>query len=287
MTVTRAASSNADLSALSLSSGTLSPIFASATTGYTASVGNATTSLTVTPTVLAGTSSLTVNGVATTSGNASGAIALNVGSNTITTVVTAQDGTTTTNYTITLTRTRLSQISGTSPVGGGVITASLVGPLGCGFDRAEFIPFTGNPGSPPASNVTAGYVFAQGLFDFAVGGCPNTSTVTITMTYPQSFPASAVYMKYGPTQITATPHWYVFPGASISGNTVTLTITDGEAGDDDLVANGSIVDPGGVAVAGGSVAAIPTLSQWGLLLLALLLTGVTGLTIKRIMSGKP
>jgi hypothetical protein len=58
-------------------------------------------------------------------------------------------------------------------------------------------------------------------------------------------------MKYGPTQINAIPHGYGFPGASINGNTVILTIADGEAGDDDMVANGSIVDPGGVAVASG------------------------------------
>ncbi|UUZ51847.1 cadherin-like beta sandwich domain-containing protein [Massilia sp. B-10] len=102
--MTRSGSANANLSALSLSSGTLAPVFASGTTSYTASVGNATTSLTVTPTVADATASITVNGVAVTSGNASGAIALNVGSNTITTVVTAQDGTTTKTYTVTVTR---------------------------------------------------------------------------------------------------------------------------------------------------------------------------------------
>ena len=104
ITVTRAASANANLSALSLSSGTLAPVFAAGTTSYTASVSNATTSLTVTPTLADATASVTVNGVATTSGNASGAIALNVGSNTITTVVTAADGATAKTYTVTVTR---------------------------------------------------------------------------------------------------------------------------------------------------------------------------------------
>ncbi|UUZ47827.1 cadherin-like beta sandwich domain-containing protein [Massilia sp. B-10] len=74
------------------------------TTSYTASVGNATTSLTVTPTRSDANASITVNGVAVISGNASGAIALSVGSNTITTIVTAQDGTTTKTYTVTVTR---------------------------------------------------------------------------------------------------------------------------------------------------------------------------------------
>ncbi len=47
---------------------------------------------------------ITVNSVAVTSGSASGRIALAVGDNTITTVVTAQDGTTTHTYSIMLTR---------------------------------------------------------------------------------------------------------------------------------------------------------------------------------------
>ncbi|MGH7021401.1 MAG: cadherin-like beta sandwich domain-containing protein, partial [Brevundimonas sp.] len=97
-------SSNATLSALALSSGTLSPVFDAGTASYTASVSGATTSITVTPTVADADATVTVNGVSLTSGSASGAIALNVGSNTITTVVTAQDGTTTRTYTTTVTR---------------------------------------------------------------------------------------------------------------------------------------------------------------------------------------
>ncbi len=104
ITVTRAASTNADLSNLSVSSGTISPAFASGTTGYTASVINTVTSLTVTPTTSDATATITVNGTAVTSGSASGAISLNTGPNTITTVVTAQDGVTTKTYTVTVTR---------------------------------------------------------------------------------------------------------------------------------------------------------------------------------------
>jgi gliding motility-associated-like protein len=103
VTVTRAQSSNADLTSLTLSNGTLSPAFVTATTTYTASVSNATTAITLTPTIADATATVTVNGNAVTSGSASGSIALSVGANTITTVVTAQDGTTKT-YTITVTR---------------------------------------------------------------------------------------------------------------------------------------------------------------------------------------
>jgi len=102
--VTRAASSNANLSAFKISNGTLTPAFATGTITYTASVVNGVASMTVIPTAADVTATITVDGTAVTSGSASGAIALAVGSNTITTVVTAQDGTTTKTYTLTVTR---------------------------------------------------------------------------------------------------------------------------------------------------------------------------------------
>ena len=104
VTVMRESSSNADLSGLTLSSGTLNPTFGAGTTSYTASVGNSVSSLTVTPTVADPTATVTVNGASVASGSASNGIGLNVGSNTITVVVTAQDGTTTKTYTVTVTR---------------------------------------------------------------------------------------------------------------------------------------------------------------------------------------
>ncbi|CAN2226040.1 Listeria/Bacterioides repeat [Candidatus Nanopelagicaceae bacterium] len=98
-------SSVATLSALALSnSAVLSPTFDSATTSYTTTVGNSVSSLTVTPTKTQANASIKVNGVAVNSGAASAAIPLSVGSNTITVLVTAQNGTTTKSYTITVTR---------------------------------------------------------------------------------------------------------------------------------------------------------------------------------------
>ncbi len=74
------------------------------TTTYTTSVSNATTSVKVTPTTQDANAKVKVNGVAVTSGTASASIALAVGANTITTIVTAQDGTTTRTYSIKVTR---------------------------------------------------------------------------------------------------------------------------------------------------------------------------------------
>ncbi|MBP1991739.1 S-layer homology domain-containing protein [Paenibacillus eucommiae] len=110
------ASSNADLSGLTLSGGALSPAFASGTTDYTSSVANDVTSLTVTGSVSQSHATMTVNGIRAESGQASGAINLNVGNNLITIVVTAQNGTTKT-YEIAVTRAGASSSSGGSYTG--------------------------------------------------------------------------------------------------------------------------------------------------------------------------
>ena len=100
------------------------------------------------------------------------------------------------------------------------------------------------------------------------GTAGNSSTIVLS--YPFELPAGARYYKYGPTADNPTDHWYAYPGAVISGNTITLTLTDGGAGDSDLSVNGIIDDPGGPAwiSAPGNVTAIPTLPQWAMMLLA-------------------
>ena len=98
------ASSDADLSGLTLSAGTLDPAFARDSLSYTATVANSITSLTVTPTSNHNGATITVNGTSVSSGSASSAISLSVGENTITIVVTAEDGTTTKTYTVTVER---------------------------------------------------------------------------------------------------------------------------------------------------------------------------------------
>jgi sugar lactone lactonase YvrE len=106
--VTRAPSSNASLANLSVSPGTLSPVFAAGTTAYTAQVSNATTSITITPTASDATATLKVNGTTVSSGSASASLPLLVGSNTITVIVTAQDAVTTQTYTIIINRAESS-----------------------------------------------------------------------------------------------------------------------------------------------------------------------------------
>jgi hypothetical protein len=95
-------SSNANLSGLTISSGTLSPSFGYGTTSYTVSIDNGVSSINVTPTKEDANASITINGYSVNSGS-SQTVSLNVGANAINIVVTAQDGTTKT-YTVNVTR---------------------------------------------------------------------------------------------------------------------------------------------------------------------------------------
>lgn len=99
-------SNNASLAGLAFSSGTfaLTPAFSSSTTSYTIGTLSGTSSINLTPTLSESHAAMTVNGMPVASGSASGAINLSYGDNVITTVVTAQDGTTVKTYTITATR---------------------------------------------------------------------------------------------------------------------------------------------------------------------------------------
>lgn len=106
-------SSDATLSGLSLSAGALSPSFSAATSNYSATVAFDVSSVTVTPVVNESHATVTVNGSSVASGSASQAIALNVGSNTISVLVSAQDGTTR-GYSISVTRAEAPPASANS-----------------------------------------------------------------------------------------------------------------------------------------------------------------------------
>ena len=155
--VTRALpSSNADLTGLSLSQGTLSPAFASPTTGYSASVAYGIAGLTVTPTAstATGVKTIKVNNVLVASGSASANIPLTVGTNTISVAVTAEDGTTTKTYTVTVTRA----VSTNTDLTGLVISQGTLSPsfasATTGYSASVAYSIAGLTVTPTASTAT-------------------------------------------------------------------------------------------------------------------------------------
>ncbi len=166
-------------------------------------------------------------------------------------------------------------ITGPNPGGSGDISASLSGggsgrwifaPSGNGIDEtAGFIPLSGHPKSPGVTP-PLGYLFAYGLFDFVLIEGEAGSAASLTITYPEALPEGSEFLMFGATTSNPTPHWYRYPSAVVSGNSVTLSVTDGGSGDGELTANSLIRGQGGVAYI--SATAVPTLTPWALLLLA-------------------
>lgn len=160
--------------------------------------------------------------------------------------------------------------------GTGNETASFTGGgAGCAFGSAQF---QATPAAPPA-----GVSMPHGVFSFTTTNCVAGATLNFTITYPQPLPAGTQYYKYGPEfGGSAVPHWYVLPGAVVSGNQITFSITDNGQGDSNPAA-GFITDPSGPGVpaaASGGVSSVPTLSEWGMILLSLLMAAV-GLVSRR------
>jgi hypothetical protein len=86
----------------------------------------------------------------------------------------------------------------------------------------------------------SGYEFPDGLASYQVIGVIRGSTITVKVTFPSGIPAGSKVFKVGSTGFKEVAN------PVVQDNTVTLTLTDGGAGDSDGVANGVIVDPVGV-----------------------------------------
>jgi len=91
------------------------------------------------------------------------------------------------------------------------------------------------PADPPED-----YAFPHGMFSFQVVGLIPGETVTLTIQLPTAVPTGTKWWKYHAGQW----HDYNVP-ITISGNTITITLTDGGIGDIDGIADGIITDPGG------------------------------------------
>ena len=195
-------SNNADLTALTLSSGSLSPAFASGTTAYNASVPNPTPTITVTPTAarVFSTIEVRINGGAyasVSSGTASAALVLPVGTgNTVDVRVTAQDGTLKT-YTTTITRPAIDPT----------------------FTSAGTIPVTANGYTATGDSlgtVTLGFAPTTGLILTVVN---NTSATAITGTLPGLAQGQAITLSYN--SVPYTFHVDYFGG---TGNDLVLVL---------------------------------------------------------------
>jgi hypothetical protein len=124
---------------------------------------------------------------------------------------------------------------------------TLTSPTGTTLANVQAVP------NPSPSNIPSGATFPVGFFAFQVQGLAPGAATTVTLGLPSDVTVNTYY-RYGPTPDNSQPHWYSFlfdgtTGAEIDNthHQIILHFVDGQRGDDDLAANGSITDPGGPA----------------------------------------
>jgi FG-GAP repeat protein/cadherin-like protein len=162
-------SGDAGLASLTLSSGSLNETFASGTTSYTADLGVSVQSLQVIPTASNGGASISVNGSTVTSGSASGDLVQNLGGNTVTILVTAEDEVTTQTYTLTATWALKAQqayikASNTAATDQFTRSIALSGDtlvIGAPQEDSSATGINGDQGDNTAAEAGAAYVFVR------------------------------------------------------------------------------------------------------------------------------
>ncbi|MBW2171864.1 MAG: hypothetical protein JRF69_07775, partial [Deltaproteobacteria bacterium] len=121
----------------------------------------------------------------------------------------------------------------------------------------SFFTGAGAAPNPSPGNTPPGITFPFGFFSFIINNLPTGGATTVTIHLSGSAPAD--YWKYGRTPADPANHWYLFAkeedaegnvtGAeNISATTIRLYFVDGKRGDNDLTANGTVIDPGAPAV---------------------------------------
>ena len=276
-------SSNANLSTLALSSGTLSPTFAAGTTTYTASVANSVNSLTVTPTVAEAHATVKVNGVTATSGSAATISGLIVGTNTITVEVTAQDPTITKTYTVTVTRNSNDANLSALAISQGTLSPSFAtGTISYSASVANSVgtlTLTPTVNFPSATVTVSGTAVTSGspsgAISLAVGanvipvlvtaqdGTLQTYTVTVTRTASNNADPSALALSVGTLVPAFDVGTFVYTASvdnSVTSFTVSSSASEGHA---TITVNGHSADTPVVLAVGANTITIVVTAQDG------------------------
>lgn len=211
-------------------------------------------------------------------------------------------------YTFTVTAINSAGTGATSAVSDSVTPSATAasgsvpeGESGSGIASAVAAPL--NPATDSRCNLAmtrftqdlpSNYSYTYDAFEFLAADC--TQGVIITVTYPQALAADVRFMKYGPKTAGATTlewfEWQENGGVQVSSDrrSITYTVLDNGVGDSDPRV-GYVSDPlSPVALAApaptpsptpASPAAIPTLGEWSQIILALLLMGMAGWSLRR------
>jgi uncharacterized delta-60 repeat protein len=250
ITATRAAAS-ADLSALTISEGSLSPAFSPSVTSYTTSVAYGVSTVSVTPTVaqVGATIQVRVSGGSwqdVLSGFASAPLALTVGPDVVDVKVTAQDGTTTKPYGLTATRAAASADLSALTISEGSLSPA--------FSPSVANYSTSLPYIVSTITVTATVAEAGATIQVRCNGGSWQAT-------DSGFASGPLSMNVGsnPVEVVVT----AADGVTIKGYAISVVRREGGALDTSFInstvttANAIVFQPNGKIVVGGSVSSRP------------------------------
>jgi len=182
---------------------------------------------------------------------------------------------------VTLTGPAVTFVAPTSGTSASVNGVGLTVTGGTFTQAAAYDPASMPPGLPD------GVVLPYGVIATTISVPAGGAQATVSYTLPARVVQSYRLYKFGSEAGAAAPHWYaITANANVTNfkdpyTTFTVKLTDGGFGDADGVANGVIVDPTSIVQ---DPAAIPTLGEWAVLLLALVLAAVAVGRLRRVRS---
>jgi gliding motility-associated-like protein len=216
----------ATLSGLTISSGTLTPAFATATTSYTDNVANTVASIAFRATTTDALATETINGTAVSEGTVSPYIPLNIGSNTITIVVTAQDGVTQDTYTIAVTRTPgIATLSGLTISSGTLSPAFATGTTSYAdkvANSVSSIAFRATTTDPLATETINGTAVPEGTVSPYIPLNVGLNTITIVVTAQDGITQDTYTVT-----VTRASNVATLSGLTISSGTLTPAFASG------------------------------------------------------------
>ena len=151
---------------------------------------------------------------------------------------------------------------------------------------AEYHRLSAVPESSVSAQGKPSLQFPHGFFEFEITNLSGPS-VDLIITLPSAVPVGTQYWKWGPTPSQSTAHWYQIPiGDDDGDNVIIITLVDGGLGDDDLTANGVIVDQGGPGQGYAGATGVPVFPTWYIGIAAALGAGMLAYLYRRRVLGR-
>ncbi len=187
-------STDATLSNLTTSSGTLEPMFDSGNTSYSFDVANSVDNITITPVVNQDNATVKVNDVVVATSSQSEPISLDLGLNTINIEVTAQDGITINTYTVIVNRTTPPETPIATPIAGLYNSTQSVSLSSSGSDYIKY-DLSSLPSDCSSGTLYGGTIsvaISQTIYVRACDNAGNSSTQSFAYTIDSEAPSTAI-----------------------------------------------------------------------------------------------